>query len=391
MSYGIAAPDAQAMHNKDGKDGKGKASEPVAADALLAYQRVQERIERTFSDPRYEPPKLPAVALELLELARRPEVEIRDVVSLIEKDPILASQLLRHVRSPLYAGGSEIRSLQKALMHLGLAHIRDIALELTVGARVFRAEHYSEAMDRVSRHSRLTAYLTQVVCRHAHYDASLAFLCGLLHDVGLAAGLIALGDVPRSEDRPDIEVALPVLLGMHVELGGQVAQSWNLSPEVINVIRHHHELADADGQVQLLAAVVYLAESLADELGIGDASLARPELHQAPAPGGKPGAVPEQIRPQQLALACATLGLDAEKLELIRADAAKLLLNLEAPKASAETSAEADTPTAASAPAHSVTAPISPPQEVKRRDDQKAKAGSSKGLWGRVQGFLGLD
>lgn len=381
MSSEIAPPDTPPLHNKGAKSPQ--VTEPDS-EVLRAYQRVQERIERTFADPRYQPPKLPAVALELLELARRPDVEVSDVVSLLEKDPILASRLLRHVRSPLYAGGAEIRSLQKALMHLGLAHIRDIALELTVDARVFRAEHYAEAMDRVSRHSRLTAYLTQVVCRYALYDASHAFLCGLLHDVGLAAGLIALGDVPHAEDRPDIETALPVLLEMHVDLGVQVAQSWQLSPEVVNVIRHHHELTDAYGQVQRLSAVVYLAEHLANELGIGDAAITVAATPQNLPPKEMTGAHQDHSNPRQIALACETLGLDEGKMALIRADAAKLILNLEAAKP-ADAPPEAGTTASPSATNRSASAPNPHPHDVTRSN------GSSSGFWARLLGFLGLD
>jgi len=380
MSYATPAPDAQQLNNKH--DAGSRAKEADSSDALRAHQRIQERIERTFSDPRYEPPKLPAVALELLELARRPDVEVRDVVSLLEKDPILASRLLRHVQSPLYAGGAEIRSLQRALTHLGLEHIRDIALELTVDARVFRAEHYAEAMDRVSKHSRLTAYLTQVVCRYAVYDASHAFLCGLLHDVGFAAGLIALGDVPRSEDRPDIAVALPVLLDMHVELGGQVAQSWGLSPEIVNVIRHHHELADSDGQVHQLAAVVCLAEHLANELGssgiIASSGAGQPVFAQ-----DRPRAH-DQTSPQQIELAFKTLGLDAQKIQLIRADAAKVIVNLESPK-SADINSATVIPMPKNTPAISASAPAVAGAGVVMPSGAVAPAG----FWGRLRGIFG--
>jgi len=377
MLSGMPTPDEQRLNPRDGH----AAIVPGGSEVLRTYQQIQERIEHTFSDPRYEPPKLPAVALELLELARRPDVEVRDVVSLIEKDPVLASRLLRHVQSPLYAGGAEIRSLHRALMHLGLVHIRDIALELTVGARVFRAEHYAEAMDCVALHSRLTAHLTQVVCRHAGYDASQAFLCGLLHDVGLAVGLIALGDVPQREDRPSIEVALPVLFEMHVELGARVARGWHLAPEVVNVILHHHELADANGRVHSLAAVVCLAEYLANELcGYGE------DAHHLQLPPGGAVARYDQTAPRQVELACATLGLDAQTMEVIRAEAVKLIDNFEASRAVGGVNAGADI--AASAPAH-IPAPAAAtpmPREVKR----SAGSAAPSGLWASVRGLFRL-
>lgn len=307
-------------------------------------------------------------------------MEVKDVVSLLEKDPVLASQLLRHVRSPLYAGGTEIRSLQRALTHVGLKHIRDIALELTVGARVFRAEHYAAAMDRVSRHSRRTAYLTQVVCRYAAHDASYAFLCGLLHDVGLAAGLIALGDVSRREDRPDMAIALPILYEMHTELGAQVAQCWQLAPEVVHVIRHHHQLTDANGQVNRLAAVVCLAEYLANEIG-DDGTITPSETRPLAATQEISGTGHDQTSTHLIALACETLGLDARKMELVRSDAVKIVLNLEAPK-----EAQGADSCAGASPAPSPTAP-----RPSGQSHEAAMRQPSSGFWGSVRGFFGID
>jgi HD-like signal output (HDOD) protein len=152
---------------------------------------VHVRLLRLFASPSYQPPKLPQVALEIMELSQRPEVSFDEVSAVLEKDPLLAAKVLSIAQSAVYAPRSPILSLRQATIRLGLKTLRDLVLEAAVSMRVFRAPGYGEAMERLSRHSTATAYLLRALCRRTGIDAEYAFLCGLLHDVGLAACLLA--------------------------------------------------------------------------------------------------------------------------------------------------------------------------------------------------------
>jgi HD-like signal output (HDOD) protein len=50
-----------------------------------------------FEDPDYRPPPLPEVAFELMALSARQETNVAEVVSLLERDEMLAATVLRLV------------------------------------------------------------------------------------------------------------------------------------------------------------------------------------------------------------------------------------------------------------------------------------------------------
>ncbi|MBW2243877.1 MAG: HDOD domain-containing protein, partial [Deltaproteobacteria bacterium] len=178
--------------------GKGEASIAVDDDVLLDEAALQERMLDTFRAPNYRPPELPSTAQEVLVLSQNPEVEVDKVVELLENDQMLAAQVLRVAGSPAYAGAAKIDSLSGALMRLGLKTVRDVVLEVAMNLRVFRCEAYAAPMERLRKHSQATAHLCRVVCKYSSsVEAEFAFLCGLLHDVGIAGILLALGETPR--------------------------------------------------------------------------------------------------------------------------------------------------------------------------------------------------
>ena len=51
---------------------------------------LRAQLFRTFEDPTYKPPPLPAVALEIAALTARPDASVDQVVRLLERDQMLA-------------------------------------------------------------------------------------------------------------------------------------------------------------------------------------------------------------------------------------------------------------------------------------------------------------
>lgn len=289
--------------------------------SATAYDRsaVHVRLLRLFASPTYQPPKLPQVALQIMELSQRPDVGFDEVGAVLEKDPLLAAKVLSIAQSAVYAPRSPILSLRQATVRLGLQTLRDLVLEAAVSMRVFRAPGYGEAMERLSRHSAATAYLLRALCRRARVDAEYAFLCGLLHDVGLAACLLALSDEPRGGAVP-FDALGPGLHEVHQEASGLVTRLWGLPAEVQQLVATHHEL-EVGGRPQPLHAALVVAEALAGERGAG--------MEPAGAAAGL-----DVNPPELLAAACAALGLDGDGLAAARAEAGEILGALE-PRSSA--------------------------------------------------------
>ncbi|MBI2893464.1 MAG: HDOD domain-containing protein [Deltaproteobacteria bacterium] len=221
-----------------------------------------------FESPDYQPPLLPSVATELLELSGWAEVDFEKVIALLEKDPLLAGRVLQIAQSPLYPSKSKILSLKHAVVRMGLRSLVDVFFEATLKLKIFKAPGYEWPMAELQRHSTATAYVTRLVCRYAKVDGEHAFLCGLLHDVGIAASLITLAEKRKGPDLPDLGRVWPAIFAAHEKASEILAARWKLPVEIQRVLGHHHD-PSVDGQVDPVAAAVCVAECVSSHLGAG--------------------------------------------------------------------------------------------------------------------------
>lgn len=229
---------------------------------------IVQTLEQLFSDPNYQPPRLPESALKLLELTKNPEVDIKEMTAVLEQDQLLAAELIRISLSAQYstANGAQVRTLDDAIIRLGIKTCTELFFQAGMKMRVFRVSAYQKYMDELRRHSTLVACLARRLSRETALFDEHAFLCGLLHDVGIAASLIAIADAtPRGQKPPAFEELWPALKDSHEKAGAQLARTWKLPAEIAMVIEHHHQLL-IDGYPHPTCAVIEIANALAEEV-----------------------------------------------------------------------------------------------------------------------------
>ncbi|HEX7667290.1 MAG TPA: HDOD domain-containing protein [Polyangiaceae bacterium] len=239
----------------------------VVARKAASTRDLLAVLEETFASPGYLPPLLPSAAFELLEMSRRPEVALPEVVALVERDPLIAGRVLQVAQSARYSTAHGMPSLQHAVVRLGLDTMTNIFLEVAMNMRVFRAPGYDEPMKRLRLHSVATANVARIVCRHTSIFDDYAFLCGLLHDVGIAASLIVLADI-RSGEGGNFAVEWPVIRALHGQASRVVCEAWKLPPDLALAVEHHHDYT-IGSHVHPVAAAVAVAEAIATKLGFG--------------------------------------------------------------------------------------------------------------------------
>ena len=303
---------AGARAKKEGSKGPGVVK--LRLDPSLGEDELTRRLLEAFGSDDYRPPTLPSVATELMALSQKPDVGIDDVTELLERDSMLTGRIMKLVRSPVYSGGADIPSLQNAILRLGLNTLRDVVLETCMGMRVFRADAYTDTMERLRRHSTFTGYAARIVARYTAIDQEYAFLCGLLHDVGVAGALITMGEQKR---RPDLAYLWPAIDRCHPKVGAVMARFWDLPMEVQLAIEYHHQVL-VEGYPHPLAATIALADELAHEMGFG-------LIDEAEAGGGEDVSVGTHVAADRsvaatLDRAREALGLSDAQLELIRSE-----------------------------------------------------------------------
>ena len=325
---GILPRKKKSLGKRKGEEGYGEGRATIAFgdDVLLDEEAMVETLLACLEAPDYRPPTLPSVAMELMELSRRPEVEIDDVVALVEKDTLIAGRILKLVQSPMYAGAAKIESLRDALMRLGIRTLRDLVMEISMNLKVFKSPDYTDTMEFLRRHATATAHLCKTVCRYTEIDGEYAFMAGLLHDVGIAGTLLALSDRkgPRTTP-PDLIAIWPAVDRVHERAAELMAEHWQLPPELRMVIAAHHQVL-IQGHAHPLAATVCLADDLAHQLGCGVIPKASDEVEamteiEKDCVRSHTGV--DHSSPKTLEHAAEALRLGEPQLELLRADAAE--------------------------------------------------------------------
>lgn len=255
----------KAMQRSAPNYGRGEYELPAdTIDLEEARAQLEAWLDGFLARPSCELPRPPAVALEVLALSKKPNARIEDIASVLEREPLLAGRVLKLANSALYGGGVACVTLKQALVRMGLAIVRDVVMEAAMQMTVIHAEGLNATLESIRRHSSAVAWISRFVARNTAIDAENAFLVGLLHDVGLSYGLIALAEFHRVHRRPArLDAASWVAIeSVHERFSQHVLASWGLPPSVSIVPGHHHTLM-MQGRPHPQVAVLLVAEQLA--------------------------------------------------------------------------------------------------------------------------------
>jgi putative nucleotidyltransferase with HDIG domain len=95
-------------------------------------------------------------------------------------------------------------------------------------------------------------------------DERLAYLCGLVHDIGkigLPPGLLEKAGALTLEERRQMQ--------LHSEIGERILSKWDRHAEISKIVRHHHERVDGEGypdrlrqeQTPLISRIIAVADA----------------------------------------------------------------------------------------------------------------------------------
>jgi len=311
--------------------GQGKVSIAAGDDVLLDEEEMVEKLLAMIESPDYRPPTLPAVAVELMTLSQRADVEIDDVVALLEQDSMIAGRVLKMVGTAGMAGAVKITSLREATMRIGLATIRDIVMEIALNMRVFKSEDYGDTMDLLRQHATVTAHYARILTKYTTLDSEFAFMGGLMHDVGIAGTLLALSETKtRRKPPPDLIAIWPAVDRVHQRAGELMAKHWDLPPDIQIAISAHHQVM-IGGHAHPLSSAIALANEMAHFFGVGvipKEGEAMAEMSEMEADCVRSHTTVDRTGAKTLSHAREALSLDEKTLGLIRAEAEEVLVNL---------------------------------------------------------------
>jgi putative nucleotidyltransferase with HDIG domain len=230
-----------------------------------------DRINRLIEADKLTLPVFDKVALSIRDLTADRNCDVADVDRLISSDQALCAEVLRAANSPFYGGLSPIRTIQQAIVRLGLDQVtRLVCLASQFSKYRARDRQLSAMLQDLWHHSSTTAIASQWIARRLRAEEieDECFLGGLFHDIGKLLILRAIDEINYLEGRLTISKMLvrEVLDVAHTQLGYNLLTRWSIPKVYAQIaLTHHNEEFDA---TDLTLVMVRLANEAAKKLGM---------------------------------------------------------------------------------------------------------------------------
>jgi HD-like signal output (HDOD) protein len=221
-------------------------------------------------------PALPHAVTQFMELANKPDADIRKLAGVVETDTGLTLELLRHVNSSYIGLRNKARGVLQAITLLGLRQSKMFLV--TVGLKAAVQSRQSKLINQASfwNATLQKALFAKLVAGLLKTDQELAFSAALLQDYLLPVLTNDLSDhyMDFIEARNGTEMNLTDYERSHFGwdhalTGACLAHRWKLPDELVACILFHHHGLKLLAHPQLgrsPAAAVALSALLPDQL-----------------------------------------------------------------------------------------------------------------------------
>ena len=255
---------------------------------MMLPQKIKNRLESIENLP-----TLPLVIDHLGRALGDPEADIDQVVGIIEDDPAIMARIMKVVNSSFYLGVRKVTSLKSAIVKLGFQTVNNIAMSAAVFSTFPPTSRHLFNRTEFWRHCIYTGITAEILsaCLDRPTDQGpsqdVLHLCGLLHDIGKIVfaqffhdQFLAALKVSQEELIP-LSAAETRVLGVdHAQAGAWLGQRWNLSEQLIEVIRWHHNPEKATAEHRELVTICSLADREVNRNRLGNSGNAFEQIHQ---------------------------------------------------------------------------------------------------------------
>ncbi len=210
---------------------------PLPLEVQSWERRPLDGVEQALALPALPPnlvPRAAAVMPALLQLLRQPEASLQEMVSKVQRDTLLTTEVLRMARSPLYGTEQTVDSRETAISRIGVSGLQS-AMAKVVLKPLFSAQTTGltgRAGPRIWIHAERQAQQAMALADATGLDRFDGFLVGPLHGAGRTAVL-------RLLDRQGMQLQWPWSLAFDQALQlaghrlfGRLLMEWAISPSL---------------------------------------------------------------------------------------------------------------------------------------------------------------
>jgi putative nucleotidyltransferase with HDIG domain len=205
----------------------------------------------------------------------RGQKSFKNIGSVVARDPVLASRVLRLANSAAFPSRTPVDTLEAAISRMGTEGLATVLVQVSVHqAFTSRDDRIRAAFKGIWEHSLAVALLARDVAQAigGKPDPNAAYLVGLLHDIGKPVVGTLLLEAERALTKANNvawmndAVWKKVVDESHRDVAVALATKWKLPQEVVRAIEDCK--AYDNDQPRSVANVVRLANALAKRSGL---------------------------------------------------------------------------------------------------------------------------
>ena len=241
-------------------------------DVVALTDRSKEAIKTKALRKLQDLPPFSPILNQLLATLTGENVSFTKIGDLIEKDTVVAGNLLHLVNSALYGRRGTVSSVRHAVTLLGIDKLRNAVLGMSLSRMWTRVTvPPSWSMPRFNMHSAAVGILSDLLAQRVPVEyPEGGFIAGLLHDLGQ---LLMASSVPGEFEKitgPDRTASeLEIFDFTHAELSADALSIWNLPEPIQRAVAGHHDAIVAGKSATLpLSAVVAAANNFVNSIGV---------------------------------------------------------------------------------------------------------------------------
>lgn len=223
-------------------------------------------------------PAFPQGVTKVLELTARADCSPKELVKVIEHDPVMTMKILKLVNSAFFGLTRPINSINHSVVFVGINTIKNLALTIAAIGMLPSKNDAGFNINEFLLHSIGVAGVAKRLAAELGVpdkDATDYFVAGLLHDFGK----VVLAQFKPGQFRQALDLAGGGAMSLdqaerqvfgldHADIGGLLAEKWKLPLNLAECIRQHHRPQEPleDGRMR---DSVFAANQIVHSLAFG--------------------------------------------------------------------------------------------------------------------------
>ena len=231
----------------------------MSAEAMQTAATFVQQLAGDLNKGDLELPSFPDSVLRIQRVFQAPEVDIDDVVQIITSDPALAARVLQLSNSAAIRGTSEIVDVRDAVIRMGNKLVQSSAVAFAI-RQAERNEGLSEGSKKALKaiweeSTELAARCYVIAKKYTKLNRDEALLTGLLSVIGRLYIFL------KSQEYGGLNYAElePILADWHPAIAKAIAESWDMSEELVNALETQLDTDPPLGESATLAEVLSVA------------------------------------------------------------------------------------------------------------------------------------